>query len=291
MAGEMSRRKFLGTVGAAGAMLAEHGPAVQGRSAVPSDDRPGKKTIIDSHVHLKHGDAKRTEFPAQVIIDVMDKAGIDKSIVFAMCTTTKRSIEMAELAVKSYPDRLIPYAYALPSYERPVIKELEAALAGKLFRGIKIHAGECTLPDYIIDPVLKLAGRVNVPCLIDVAGNHAAARRMAEAFPDNTLIYAHLGRYQARDAKLIDSFIQLAEDHKKVYLDLSGVELVAKIDDAVKRVGAAKLIWGTDGPYENPDLVTFARNELDKVRKLRVSQEEKDDILGGNIARLLKLGA
>src|ERR1700694_4176337 len=144
----------------------------------------------------------------------MDKAGIDRAIVFAMCTTTKRSISMAELAAKTYPDRLNPYAYALPHYERPVIKELEAALAGRLFRGIKIHAGECTLPDYIIDPVLKLAGRVNVPCLIDVAGSHAAAKRMAETFPENTLIYAHMGRYLSRDAKLVDSFIQLAEDHK-----------------------------------------------------------------------------
>jgi predicted TIM-barrel fold metal-dependent hydrolase len=114
---------------------------------------------------------------------------------------------------------------------------------------------------------------------------------MAEAFPDNTLIYAHLGRYQTRDAKLIDSFIKLAEDHKKVYLDLSGVELVAKIDDAVRRVGAGKLIWGTDGPYANPDLVAFAQQELEKVRKLRISQEEKDDILGGNLAKLLKLDA
>jgi predicted TIM-barrel fold metal-dependent hydrolase len=290
MDNDMSRRRFLGAVGAAGAILTEPSRAVEGHPAERRDDRASARPIIDSHVHLKHGDAKRTEFPAQVIIDVMDKAGIDRSVVFAMCTTTKRSIEMAELAAKRYPDRLIPYAYALPHYERPVIKELEAALAGKLFKGIKVHAGECTLPDYIIDPVLKLAGRFDVPCLIDVTGNHAAAQRMAEAFPDNTLIYAHLGRYQARDPKLVDSFIKVAEDHKKVYLDLSGVELVAKIDDAVKRVGAGKLIWGTDGPYENPDLVTFARNELDKVRKLRISQEEKDDILGGNIAKLLKLG-
>jgi predicted TIM-barrel fold metal-dependent hydrolase len=219
----------------------------------------------------------------------MDKAGIDKSIVFAMCTTTKRSIEMAEDAVTRYPDRLIPYAYALPSYERPVIKELEAALAAKLFRGIKIHAGECTLPDYIIDPVLKLAGRLHVPCLIDVAGNHAAARRMAEAFPDNTLIYAHMGRYLTRDAKLVDAFVRLAEEHKNVYLDLSGVELVAKIGEAVHRLGAGKLVWGTDGPQANPELVAFARNELDKVRRLEIRQEEKDQILGGNIARLLKL--
>jgi predicted TIM-barrel fold metal-dependent hydrolase len=275
MAIAVSRRAFLETVGAAGALVAA------------GDVRAG--TVIDSHVHLKHGDAAKTEFPARTIVEVMDQAGIDRSVVFAMSTTTKRSIEMAEAAVAQYPDRLIPYAYALPSYERPVLKELEAALAGKLFRGIKIHAGECTLPDYIIDPVLKLAGRFGVPCLIDVAGNLASARRMAEAFPENALIYAHMGRYGSKDPKLIDSFIELAAGHDRVFLDLSGVALVAKFQDAVRRLGAAKLVWGTDGPYANPDLVAFARRELDNVRRLPIGQDEKDAILGGNIARLLKL--
>jgi predicted TIM-barrel fold metal-dependent hydrolase len=276
-----SRRQFLQAAVATGALWAAE------RSAAATERRGAG--IIDSHVHLKHGDAKRTEFPAQVIVSIMDKAGIDRSIVFAMCTTTKRSIEMAEDAVTRYPDRLIPYAYALPHYERPVLKELEAALRGGVFRGIKVHAGECTLPDYIIDPVLQLAGRLGVPCLIDVAGNHATAKRMAQAFPDTTLIYAHMGKYNARDPKLIDSFIEIAHDHRNVWLDLSGVELVAKIGEAVKRLGAEKLVWGTDGPYANPELVTFAKNELKKVTELAIDQAEKDKILGGNIAKVLKL--
>jgi len=35
--------------------------------------------------------------------------------------------------------------------------------------------------------------------------------------------------------------------------------------------------------------VTFARRELEKVRRLPISQNEKDDILGGNIAKLVKI--
>ena len=275
----MSRRVFLATTGAAVTALADQS-SEQGRK---------KAIIIDSHVHLKHGDAKRTEWPAQIIVATMDKAGVDRSVVFAMCTTTKRALAMAEDSVTRFPDRLIAYAYALPSYERPVLEELEAALKSGLFKGIKVHAGECKLPDYIIDPVLKLAGRFDVPCLIDVVGDVAAAERMARSFPDTTIIYAHMGRYLTRDPKLVESFIKPAEDQPQVLLDLSGVELVAKIDEAVRRVGADKLVWGTDGPYENPDLVTFTQNELDKVRKLAIRQEVKDKILGGTIARLLKL--
>src|SRR5262249_39619544 len=191
-----SRRKFLRTMASAGAFAAAGSPGLHGQATTSGPAagpaRVSSGLVVDSHVHLKHGDAARTEFPARTIVEIMDKAGIDRSIVFAMCTTTKRSIEMAERAVAQFPDRLIAYAYALPSYERPVIKELEAALAGGLFRGIKIHASECRLEEYIIDPVLKLAGRFGVPCLIDATGNQLAARRLAEKFPENHLIFAHM---------------------------------------------------------------------------------------------------
>jgi predicted TIM-barrel fold metal-dependent hydrolase len=283
MTSVISRRRFLA---AAGATVAATTRLADAQTAA----RRGRKVpIIDSHVHLKHGDAAKTEYSAEAIVAVMDKAGIDRSVVFAMSTTTERSIVMAERAVAQYPDRLIPYAYALPNYERPVIKELESALAGGLFRGIKIHAGECTLADYVIDPVLKLAGRLGVPCLIDVVGRDAVAKRLAQAFPETTIIYAHMGRYKTNDPKLVDAFIRIAEEHDNVLLDLSGVDLVPKIAEAVKKVGAGKLVWGTDGPHPDPDLVTYARSNLEKVTQSPISQEEKDQILGGNIARLLKL--
>ena len=35
--------------------------------------------------------------------------------------------------------------------------------------------------------------------------------------------------------------------------------------------------------------MSFAQHELEKVKSLPISQHEKDQILGGNIARILKL--
>ena len=52
----------------------------------------GLPMIVDSHVHLKHGDAERTEYTADEIVATMDAAAIDRSVVFAMSTTTLRSI-------------------------------------------------------------------------------------------------------------------------------------------------------------------------------------------------------
>jgi len=281
----MTRRKWLGN---AAAFVGAAGTAAELCAGSPEGVENGAG-IIDSHVHLKHGDAARTEYSPETIVEVMDRVGIDRSVVFAMSCTTRRSIEMAEAAVRKYPERLIPYVYALPHYERPVIKEIDSVLADGRFRGIKIHAGECTLASYVIDPVLKVAGRRGVPCLIDCIGRYDTAERMARTFPDTTLIYAHMGRYLCRDARLIDRFIGLAETFPNVLLDLSGVVLVEKIVEAAKRIGSHRLLWGTDGPHAKPDTVAFARTELEKIQRLELSPEDKANILGGTVRRLLRL--
>ena len=245
--------------------------------------------ICDSHVHLKHGDAEGREYPPEVIVRTMDEVGIDKSVVFAMSTTTRHSIEMAGNAAEKFPGRLIPYVYAIPNFERPVLSELEEALSERNFRGIKIHAGECSLAEYLIDPVLELAGIYDVPCLIDCCGNHNAAERMASNFPQTRLIVAHLGKYLCDDEALIDRFIGIAEKCNNVFLDASGVAISWKIKDAVGRVGSNRVMWGTDGPCEAPDTAGFARRELDRIRTLNLDEKQRDDLLGQTIAGLLKV--
>lgn len=289
MAESISRRKWSKMVG--GALSAGWFSVIAGSGDSPSRAaRPAwANIVVDSHVHLKHGDAARTEYSAEIIVRIMDAVGMRRSVVFAMSTTTRQSIDMARAAVTQFPDRLIPYVYALPHYERPVIGEIEEALSGGIFRGIKIHAGECTLAEYVVDPVLDLAGRLGVPCLIDCLGNLAAARRIAQSFPKTPVIYAHMGRYLTRDEKLVDQFIDLAAEYPNVYLDTSGVVLVHKIVEAVARLGADRLIWGTDGPHPQPDLVSFAQSELEKVSGLPLAEGDKAKILGGNLLRLLRL--
>jgi hypothetical protein len=82
--------------------------------------------IYDSHVHLKHGDVAATEYSAEAIIQTMDAAGIEKSVVFAMSTTTRRSIEMAQEAIARFPGRLIPLSGRCcarrPSRKRGIIR-------------------------------------------------------------------------------------------------------------------------------------------------------------------------
>ncbi len=245
--------------------------------------------LIDSHSHLKHGDAQKTEYSPEEIVRVMDAAGIDKSVVFAMSTSTSRSIQMAKDAIDKFPERLIPYAYALPSYNSVVLDQLDMAISELGFRGIKIHAGECTLADYVVDPLIEFAGKRGVPCLIDCSGKYEPIEDMAKKFPDAKIIVAHLGRYLCREEQLIDRFINLAERYKNILLDVSGVVLTAKIKEAVEKIGSERVIFGIDGPHESPDTVTFARTEINKIRELNLSPDDEAAVLGGSIASALTI--
>ncbi len=242
--------------------------------------------IIDSHCHLKHGDVAGTEYSAEEIVRVMDAAGIDRSVVFAMQTTTRRSIEMARDAVAQFPDRLIPYVYALPSYDRPVIEELREALE-EGFRGIKMHVGECRIREHISDPVFELAEELDVPVLMDLGGDLGTAQRLAAQFPQTKLIIAHLGQYKCTVEPLIGQFIEVAEAHPNVWLDASGVVMTYLIAEAVKRIGAERVLFGVDGPYPRPHEATGARYAIRQIEMLEISAEDKAMVLGGSVARLL----
>lgn len=245
--------------------------------------------IIDAHVHLKHGDRAKTEYSADQIVETMDHVGIDRSIIFAMSTTTAQSIIMAKEAVHKYPKRLIPFVYALPSYETPVLSELEVALRDDEFKGIKIHAGECSLAEYIISPVFELAERYDVPCLIDCRGDVASIAKAAATFPRTKIIVAHLGLYLCTNESLIESFISLGERFSNIYFDISGVVLPWMIREAVQRLGSDRIIFGTDGPHKKPTTQQYALGELARLQSLGLPSDDMDAILHNTIARLIRL--
>ncbi len=245
--------------------------------------------IIDSHVHLKHGDAAGTEYHPAQIVESMDEAGVARSVVFAINTTTERSIAMARQAVEQFPERLIPYANVEPSYDPSAVELIAAAIERLGFRGMKIHLGYGVPGLQAVGPFLELAADKDVPCVIDCVGRGDVMQQWAEAFPRTNLIIAHLGRYLCEDEALVDSFIELAATHEHVFLDVSGVVLIHKIKDAVRKAGATKVLFGSDGPYPRPDLAGFVRGEIAKVRAAGLSPEQEAAVLGGNAARLLRL--
>ncbi|MDP6775292.1 MAG: amidohydrolase family protein [Candidatus Latescibacteria bacterium] len=247
--------------------------------------------ICDSHCHLKHGNVYRTEYDPARIVEIMDEAGIDKSVVFAMSTTSEHATSMAHEAAQRFPDRLIPYAYALPHIADSAIVHIERGVRDLGFRGIKMHVGEVSLTDYIIDPVFELAAGYGVPCLVDFGGRIDAARRILKSFPKTTIIMAHFGRYLCTDRNVVENQIALAVEHENAVLDTSGVLLPWAVPEAVRKVGSDRIVFAVDGPYpyDHTTEVEFATVEIERIRSLPIPEKDKENIFWNTIARILKL--
>ncbi len=197
---------------------------------------------------------------------------------------------MAREAVEKFPERLIPYAFVDPSYERGNLKVIKGAIQRFGFRGLKVHFGY-RVPSYKeLVPFIELAREHSAPCLIDCVGRGEIVEKLARDFPEAKTIVAHFGKYLCEDEAVLDRFIGIAEAFGNIYLDSSGVIVTRKIREAVHRVGCHRVIFGTDGPHEAPDTVTFALNELRKIRGLGLRPEEEAAVLGEAIAKLLGIG-
>jgi len=245
--------------------------------------------ICDSHCHLKHGNKERTEYTPEAIVRIMDEVGIDRSAVFAMCVSSAEATGFAQRAAEAYPDRLIPYAYAIPHIAESALDVVEDAISRLHFRGIKLHVGETSLAGYVIDPLFELAAKYAVPVLVDLAGRVDDASRIVRSFPHTTVILAHFGRYLCTDHALLHRFVELAEGNGNTILDTSGVVFPWIISEAVKRVGSGRLIFGIDGPHPYPTPEAYARDEIQKIQRLPVSTVDKENILWNTAARVLQL--
>jgi predicted TIM-barrel fold metal-dependent hydrolase len=78
--------------------------------------------------------------------------------------------------------------------------------------------------------------------------------------PEATIVLGHMGAYfHGRDA------LAVAERRENVMLETSACPYPGLIGEAVRRVGAERVIFGSDGPGCPPAI------ELDKVRRAGLS--------------------
>ena len=66
-----------------------------------------------------------------------------------------------------------------------------------------------------------------------------------------------------------------------VFTDTSGVRYFDLLQDAARRAGPHKILFGSDGPFLHPAV------ELAKVRALRLPPDEEALVTGGNLLRLV----
>ena len=105
-------------------------------------------------------------------------------------------------------------------------------------------------------------------------------RDVAAALPDVNFVFAHPG-----EADKVKAHIEIMRDHKNVYLDLSGTGLFryGMLSHLVRKVGAERILFGTDMPICNPFMYVGG------VLGEPISDDDKRLIFAENAKRLLNL--
>jgi predicted TIM-barrel fold metal-dependent hydrolase len=238
--------------------------------------------IVDSHCHAGVGDQIAgpwvSDAPLRSYLRRADAAGITRTVLFAPLSQDYGSANhQVALIVRRSPERFLGFVFLHPAVDRGrVTQTVAAAVDDWGFCGIKVHWRDGSMTREIAE----VARARRMPVLYDPGGDTDAVEAVARTFSDVDWIIPHLSSF-ADDWKAQVGFVDLLSRLPNVYADTSGVRYFDILADAVRRAGAAKLLFGSDGPFLHPGV------ELAKVFALPLSPEERTLVLGRNLQRLV----
>ena len=238
--------------------------------------------ILDCHCHAGKGDGLNgpwdTSAPLRRYLQRAAKAGITGTVVFPAFHSDYGSAnrEVARI-VASNPSRLVGFAFVHAQRERGrVLPAIRRAVEEYGFRGIKVHRHDAR----ITREICEAARAFSLPILYDLMGEVSVLELLAGEYPDVAFIIPHLGSF-ADDWRTQLAFLDHLARHPNVYTDTSGVRRFDLLVEAVRRAGARKILFGSDGPWLHPGV------ELAKIRALDLRPAEESLVLGGNLLRIL----
>jgi uncharacterized protein len=249
---------------------------------VESGTPSGLEDVIDCHCHAGQGDGLTgpwdTAAPIGEYLRRCRRAGIGRSVIFAAFHSDYRRAnrEVARLVARR-PDRLLGFAFVHAAHDRGQVTAIvREAVEVHGFVGIKVHRHDAR----ITREICEAARAYGLPVLYDISGEVAPLELLAAQYPDVNFIIPHLGSFSddwGAQLAVIDHLVR----HPNMHADTSGVRRFDLLEQAVRRAGAGKLLFGSDGPWLHPAV------ELAKVLHLPLSAAERALVLGGNLRRLI----
>jgi predicted TIM-barrel fold metal-dependent hydrolase len=262
--------------------------------------------FLDAHVHLND---------ERMQLALMDEYGVERAVVFWGRLSDNERI--AEAAAR-HPGRFVAFASVSPErtayrtqWERDdpaIVARLEALMATGRYRGIgEISVAHAETPGFAatdfspLSPtmrgILEVARRYRVPVMVHCeSGRAAELERLLESYRDVSVIWAHGGYTQAREARA------LLERHPNLYYELSArtwPRHPRSADYPIVREGAVSPEWialieamparflvGTDASHH---VEANERMKLQSVRDFlqELSPAARREVAGEVLRRLL----
>lgn len=242
-------------------------------------------------------------------IAAMDQAGVDVAVMFAFDWSLHDRVGGGDVDWRVHnawyeqtaarnPGR-IRWGFGVdPRHEGAVDAFRDAVGRGAVC--LKLHpGGGFALDDPVARPLLEAARDLGVPAVLHVGplpkpldSSLATAGRLdavAAAFPDLRIQASHTGNDEWREV------VAVAERRDNVWCDISGWQehtredpgpIRSRIREVVDRVGADRVMWGTDAPYYRPLVPDDAWAGFTEES---LTDAQRADVMGGTAARFFGL--
>ena len=184
--------------------------------------------------------------------------------------------------VEQLPDKLIQF-YWVNFLDSEYKEKLESSYEKWKFKGIKLH--QCVVP-FTMDSedmqyIAAFATEKELPIFVHIYSPKEARKLavLARESPNTNFIIAHMMGFE--------NILKEGKDLTNVYFDISTYYIIRRkrIKKAIKHYGSDHVILGSDSPLGIDNL----RNNIEKIQSMDLSDEDKKNILGLSLKKLLKL--
>jgi predicted TIM-barrel fold metal-dependent hydrolase len=271
--------------------------------------------IIDGHAH-----ASGPFLRAEGITRALEAAGVDKVVLVSGETDSEQTYSLPRVAhrfpntdvvawtnrltrmiitltrgtrhivpgnehvhrlARDLPDRVIPFHWVVLSGDGN-LGELDRIYDERRFCGLKLHQcwNRFRVRSANFEAVMGWAEEKSLPVFLHLY-DRRGVRELTDYLrqhPEAKVIVGHLFGLEDYTASGVRS--------ERVFFDISTHELVStqRILKAIEHFGAQQVVMGSDTPYASEALPLA----IERVRRLPISDAEKDSILGENFQRLLE---
>lgn len=242
--------------------------------------------IFDIHAHLHQtSDFQMTHTSPDEVVDTMNDLGIAGgcvSSILSIHADCRLGNQLMLDAVKKYPGKLYGYVTVSP-HDNGI--DLDPFFEEPGVKGLKVHAAfhRASIDDPRYEPFLEYADKKGLPVLFHAweAVDTVHIAKLAARYPGAKLIIGH-GAMRTWEVKR--EVIAAVKKYENIFADTTvSVAYDGAIEDAVRRLGADRLCYGSDIPFYD------CRHVVGKVATSRLTDGEKEKILGENARRILSL--
>lgn len=224
------------------------------------------------------------------LIESMDAAGIDQSVLCSIATRPGQFEKMLAWSHAIRSDRIEPFLSVHPDEPDAATQMLRVAAEG--FRGVKLHPmyQDFHLDEPRVQPLFAGAREADLTIVLhsgfdigfrdDDRASPARVRKLADNWPGLKLVCAHFGGWQAWDEAvehLVGADVTLDTSFTTQFLPSD------RVAELIDRHGPDHVLFGTDWPWSDQT------ESVQAISALGLSDDSLTKVLSRNAAGLLGL--